>query len=208
MSTHNETPVTYSPSEPSLCIPRTFPNITWKKVKETFEELFGEGTVERVDVVKKTHENGDEFVRVFVHFKHWPEDPTIQDYRQRLMRGEEIKVVYDEPWFWKCSASRVAKPQGASRRRTGERRAPYIADVAASDSKDSGGDVRQANAAARRRVRSELQPDSSDATKRHAGTKHTSALANGGRAAENDKMNNAVEAPKTHGGEVAKSQKN
>tara|TARA_Y100001980_G_C14424800_1_gene214835 strand:- start:560 stop:748 length:189 start_codon:yes stop_codon:yes gene_type:complete len=36
--------------------------------------------------------------------------------RQRLIDGEIIKVVYNNPWFWKCSASRVAKPEGYNAR--------------------------------------------------------------------------------------------
>jgi hypothetical protein len=34
-----------------------------------------------------------------------------RDTRQKLMNGEEIKVVYDEPWFWKCVASTIEKPE-------------------------------------------------------------------------------------------------
>ena len=109
--------IVHKQNEPSICIPRTFENITWQKVKETFEELFGEGCVAKVDVVKKEHQNGDKFNRVFVHFKHWSMEHN--DIRQRLLKGEEIKIVYDEPWFWKCSMSRVPRP-------TPKRRGPYI----------------------------------------------------------------------------------
>ena len=65
-SEHSTTPVVYKQNEPSICIPRTFENITWQQVKETFEQLFGEGCVDRVDVVKKEHDNGDKFNRIFV----------------------------------------------------------------------------------------------------------------------------------------------
>ena len=155
MSSNNNSPVT-SMSEPSLCIPRTFSNITWQKVKEVFEELFGKGSIERVDIVKKTHDNGETFNRVFIHFKKWPMDEANQAIRKRLLEGEEIKIVYDEPWFWKCSKSRVAKPTG----QRGPRRAPYISDstggAASGSSRDSSENARKANAAARRRVRTEL----------------------------------------------------
>ena len=29
----------------------------------------------------------------------------------RLANGDDVKVVYSEPWFWKCSVSRVPKPK-------------------------------------------------------------------------------------------------
>jgi hypothetical protein len=120
----NSNSIIYKNSEPSICIPRAFNNITWKKVKETFEELFGDGCVERVDVVKKQHDNGDKFNRIFVHFKYWSAEH--EEIRQRFLNGEELKIVYEEPWFWKCSMSRVEKPTGQKR---GERRAPYITSL-------------------------------------------------------------------------------
>ena len=51
-------------TNPSICVPRVFPNITWKRVKEVFEEL-GLGEVERVDMVNKTNDKGEKFKRVF-----------------------------------------------------------------------------------------------------------------------------------------------
>jgi len=208
MSSNNNSPM-IPMNEPSLCIPRTFSNITWQKVKEVFEELFGKGTIERVDVVKKTHDNGESFNRVFVHFRKWPSDQANQAIRQRLLDGEEIKIVYDEPWFWKCSKSRVPKPTGE---RGGARRAPYI-DTGASGGGASGGGasgggasgggasgsgVRAVNAAARRRVQTELGP-----SPKHddMGVNHASS------AFASDDTNNGDEAPTTHGGEVADSQK-
>lgn len=126
MSSEHSNSVVFKQNEPSLCIPRTFSNITWKKVKETFEQLFGQGCVERVDVVKKTHENGDTFNRIFIHFKYWPE--KSEEIRQRFLNGQELKIVYDEPWFWKCSMSRVAKPSGQkpTGQKRNESRRPYI----------------------------------------------------------------------------------
>ena len=37
------------------------------------------------------------------------------------MNGETLNVVYDTPWFWKCSASRLPKPQ-----RLNNKGRPYI----------------------------------------------------------------------------------
>jgi len=108
-------------TEPSICIPRTLNNITWRQVKETFEQLFGPGTVERVDIVTN-RTDASPFCRIFVHMRYWPvEKEEIADIRQRLVDGETVKVVYDNPWFWKCSASRTPKPD-----RTRPRAAPYV----------------------------------------------------------------------------------
>ena len=95
-------------TEPSICIPRTLYNVNWQTVKKTFEEILGKGTVERVDIVPCRDQ--DQFCKIFVHFRYWPEDETANNMRERLNDGEMVKIVYDAPYFWKCSASRVAKP--------------------------------------------------------------------------------------------------
>ena len=107
-------------TEPSICIPRTLNNTTWRDVKNTFEEILGTGTVERVDIVPSR--NNDPFCKIFIHFRYWPtNEPTAVELRQRLMNGETLNVVYDTPWFWKCSASRLPKPE-----RKRNREGPYV----------------------------------------------------------------------------------
>ena len=98
-------------SNPSICIPRTFPNIGWQQVKAVFEELFGKGNIERVDVVKKTTNSGLPYNCMFVHFNQWSDDEHIQTIRQTILAGKTIKIVYDDPWYWKCSMSRVPRPE-------------------------------------------------------------------------------------------------
>ena len=100
-----------STSEPSVCIPRVFANIKKTFVKDVFEELFGNGCIERIDMVQKISGNSVKFQRIFVHFKYWSAEPRNQQVRQRLIEGHQIKIVYDGPWFWKCSASRIPKPK-------------------------------------------------------------------------------------------------
>jgi hypothetical protein len=97
-------------TEPSICIPRTLHNITWREVKDVFEQVIGRGTVERVDIVASKNNESTPFCRIFVHFRYWPTTPNIAALRQRLLDGETIKVVYNNPWFWKCVTSRVPKP--------------------------------------------------------------------------------------------------
>ena len=98
---------------PSLCIPRTFPNIDEKRIRRIFTEL-DLGEILRIDIVSKTTEKGDKFNRVFVHFKKWASNDTADAARERLMNGKEIKIIYDDPWFWKISAYRepvASKPR-------------------------------------------------------------------------------------------------
>ena len=109
---------------PSICIPRTFPTIRGEQTKRAVFRTFKElriGFIDRIDTVHKTDKNGERFCTVYVHMKNWNmENQLARDTRQKLLDGQEIKVVYDEPWFWKCTASTIEKPEnrysdGASR---------------------------------------------------------------------------------------------
>ena len=111
-----------NPQHLSLCIPRVFSNITWRQIKDTFETLLGRGCVARVDLISKTTEDGEPFGRVFVHLRYWPKTETAQAMRKLLIDdGGQAKIVYDDPWFWKVSLSRVPKPE-----RDREKTAPYL----------------------------------------------------------------------------------
>jgi len=109
------------PNVPSLCIPRVFKNITRERVFNCFKDL-GIGFVERIDMVPRKADNGDEFQRVFVHLR-WNRTEQAAKARSRLLAGKEIKIVYDEPWFWKVSANRsVSRDQSrdSNRRESGQ----------------------------------------------------------------------------------------
>ena len=93
---------------PSLCIPRVFSNWTEVRIRRIFDDL-GMGEIQRIDVVSKTTEKGEKFNRVFVHFKRWFANTNADMARERLLNGKEIKIVYDDPWFWKVSAYREVK---------------------------------------------------------------------------------------------------
>lgn len=99
-----------SRSEPSICIPRVFKNTTRKDLFVVLEKL-DIGIVDRIDMVSKTNDRGESYYKVFIHFKQWHKNPMAQATRDKLLQGEEIKIVYNAPWFWKCTASRVEKPE-------------------------------------------------------------------------------------------------
>ena len=111
-------------THPSICIPRTFPTIRGEQTKRAVFRTFRElriGIIDRIDTVHKTDKNGEKFCTVYIHMKRWNvTDRLALETRKKLLGGQEIKVVYDEPWFWKCTASNMEKPEnrypeGASR---------------------------------------------------------------------------------------------
>ena len=109
-------------TNPSICIPRTLNNVSRRDVKEIFEKLLGRGTVDRVDIVPYRDDENKPFCRIFVHLRYWSVCPNIMQIRQQLLGGKTIKLVYDYPWFWKCSASRSPKPEK-------DKTAPYIEGI-------------------------------------------------------------------------------
>jgi len=91
-------------NHPSLCIPRVFPNITEAKIVAIFSKL-RLGHIARVDMIDKRSPDGEHVKRVFIHFEHWFDTDYAWEARNRVLSGKDIKVVYDNPWFWKVSAS-------------------------------------------------------------------------------------------------------
>ena len=109
---------TYSVDEPSICIPRVSRDVTSEYVGAVFSRVLGEGIVERIDIVPWRGRGDDGPRRVFVHLKAWPETDVAKGMRERLLGGDDVELVYDDPWIWRCSRSRIPKPQqGAGRDR-------------------------------------------------------------------------------------------
>ena len=76
----------------SICIPRAFKNTSSQRVFETFRRL-NFGFIDGVDVVPKTAENGEEFVRVFVHFTKWNySNPDAKKFREQFVKGEQVNI--------------------------------------------------------------------------------------------------------------------
>jgi hypothetical protein len=96
----------------SLCIPRVFNNISWKRIKGHIIDA-NLGFVERVDVVPVAGKN---FKRAFVHFapgKWNMRDATARQALKALQDGNKIKLTYEDPWFWLVGISGAARPAEA-----------------------------------------------------------------------------------------------
>lgn len=96
----------------SLCIPRVFNNISWKRIKGHIIDA-NLGFVERVDVVPVAGKN---FKRAFVHFaagKWNMRDATARQALKALQDGNKIKLTYEDPWFWLVGISGAVRPDEA-----------------------------------------------------------------------------------------------
>jgi len=91
---------------PSICIPRTFLSVTKTDITNTFDTLLGKGCIRRIDIINNSDACG-RYQRVFVHFNKFIASDMSQIMSKRLQSNQDIKIVYSEPWFWKCSKSRT-----------------------------------------------------------------------------------------------------
>lgn len=92
---------------PSICIPRVFSNITKRDVVQVFEHITGKGSIDRVDMVYRKDGNTP-YQRVFIHFNaHCKTTEYVEVVKERFKRGKDVKIVYSEPWIWKCSLNRL-----------------------------------------------------------------------------------------------------
>jgi hypothetical protein len=101
-------------SQPSLCIPRVFNNINESRIRDVFDEV-SLGKIHHIDIIERKNEKGESFKRIYIHFEKWYWNEDAQSARKKLISGKEIKIVYDNPWFWKVSANK-SNPQNENKR--------------------------------------------------------------------------------------------
>ena len=96
----------------SLCIPRVFMNIGWKRIKQAFIDA-DLGHIQRVDVMKMKNKD---FKIAFVHFtpRRWNmRDAEARQALNVLQSGKSIRILYDEPYYWEVSISKLERPADA-----------------------------------------------------------------------------------------------
>lgn len=121
----------------TLVIPRVFKNIRENRIRGVINAL-RIGEIDKIDMISRKGENGEEFNRVFIHMKRWYDNnPTATRAKERLGEGKEIKIVYDEPWFWKVTAYRKPNtsyntplvPRGLKAARPPQKKAHLVFDT-------------------------------------------------------------------------------
>jgi hypothetical protein len=101
-------------NQPILCIPGVFANIKEERIRRVFGDL-DLGEVTRIDIIvpKTPIDAGgkeNKFNRVFIHI-NWNNSEQSVTCRERLAQGKDVKIIYDEPWFWRVSAYRPPAPK-------------------------------------------------------------------------------------------------
>lgn len=89
----------------SICIPRVATTIKREYIQSVFDKL-SFGKISRIDMVCKKMDKNQ---RVFIHFENWNNTAVANRARQILDSGKEVKIMYNNVWFWKASLNRSIK---------------------------------------------------------------------------------------------------
>ena len=105
--------------ELSICIPRVSSSTDKKYIKTVFEKIIG--TNYNIKVICVDIKNDERFKRVFVNIiynslssnnsvnnnsvNNNSVNNKINNLCDRLKNGQQLKIVYSDPLFWRCSLS-------------------------------------------------------------------------------------------------------
>jgi hypothetical protein len=101
----------------SLCIPRISGNITKKNIEDVIKSL-NIGEIKNIELLSKkptasqsevSSSKGEINSCVFIHFKRWYSTENAIKAHELLTNNKDIKVFYNEPWFWKISIYKPLK---------------------------------------------------------------------------------------------------
>jgi hypothetical protein len=86
---------------PILCIPRVSKQISETQIRNTFDEL-KIGKIFRIEIRQGLGKHN----MVLIHYRYWFDNGNASIVRERLNNDMDVKVVYDDPWYWKVSKFR------------------------------------------------------------------------------------------------------
>ena len=83
-------------TNPAICIPQLNKNIDKKVILTTFNKHHF-GKIKQINLIP----SGKTQI-AFIHFYYWFNNEKSLKVKNILSRGQDFKIMYDEPWYWKC----------------------------------------------------------------------------------------------------------
>lgn len=88
----------------TICIPRIESNMSNDYIFKVFSKL-------RIGIIQKITDvplrSDHDYKRVFIKLK-WDVNQTTSSFiYNRLKSGDTVKIVYEMPWYWKITASKL-----------------------------------------------------------------------------------------------------
>lgn len=84
------------PQIKTICIPRILSNVTKEYIHSIINKL-ELGIINRIDIIRSKNMCN----KAFVNFSKWNEGGNADIVKERLLNGKDIKVIHNDPWFWK-----------------------------------------------------------------------------------------------------------
>jgi len=83
-------------ANPSICVPFIFSNISRSHIRKVFEDLeLGKIAYIDIHIAQKCQ-------RAYIYFESWNTTERVNDIKSWLVDGKELKIIYKDPWYWKC----------------------------------------------------------------------------------------------------------
>jgi hypothetical protein len=87
----------HSPTDLTIYIPRVSVLIPRQKIFERFSGL-RIGFIDKI--TEHPHKTDGSVKRVLIKFKTWVENPNSTIIMNRFNENKDIKIVFDDPWYW------------------------------------------------------------------------------------------------------------
>jgi hypothetical protein len=84
----------------TLCLPKIHNNVSKAQIYTIFNK-YKFGNIYKIDLI-----NIKQSKRAFIHYNTWNKNEQNNKVKNYLEEGLDIKIIYEFPWFWKCSKSR------------------------------------------------------------------------------------------------------
>ena len=110
---------------PGIYIPMLFKNINEKQLWKIIEDLdiFRPKTM---TISPKILDNGTHCNYVFIDVDEWYNTPNARLMRNKLLSDEEVKIVFNDPWFFICKRKHVVQESSSSTTSTQSMTDTYI----------------------------------------------------------------------------------
>jgi len=90
-------------ADPVICIPRIERDTPIEYIKKIFMKL---QIGEIIKITETPLKSDNDYKRVFIKIKWNLLQPGSNYIHDRLNSGDNLKIVYEMPWYWKIVASR------------------------------------------------------------------------------------------------------
>jgi hypothetical protein len=86
---------------PNIYIPMLFSNISHDSLCTIIKQL-DIFTPAIINFEEKQDLKGNKCNCAFIQVEHWHDTPQAKQFRTKLLANEEVKIVFDDPWFFIC----------------------------------------------------------------------------------------------------------